>query len=294
MADVNYGKRLNDRREGRVLRSLPPFSRLIPYIMRQRSDACDTFSDALEVSGIEQWLRDKRGEGWTGLGFLHLIVAAYVRTVSMRPGINRFVAGRRIHARNDIQVVLTVKRAQSADASRTTIKVSFSPTDTVFDVYRRLSDAVDEVKADVTISEPERIAGTLCRIPRGFLRLVMSFLRMLDYFDWLPRSMLDASPFHGSLGVMDLGSMGIPPVSPHIYNFGNLPCFLVFGAKRRVYEPDRSGVIQERRYVDYRITCDERIADAYYFASALKCLKYFMKNPQLLELPPETVEDDVN
>lgn len=167
MADVNYGKRLNDRREGRVLRSLPPFSRLIPYIMRQRSDACDTFSDALEVSGIEQWLRDKRGEGWTGLGFLHLIVAAYVRTVSMRPGINRFVAGRRIHARNDIQVVLTVKRAQSADASRTTIKVSFSPTDTVFDVYRRLSDAVDEVKADVTISEPERIAGDALPHPPG-------------------------------------------------------------------------------------------------------------------------------
>ena len=32
----------------------------------------------------------------------------------------------------------------------------------------------------------------------------------------------------------------------------------------------------------------------YYIALSAKCLKYFLKNPKLLELPPETVEDDVN
>ena len=46
--------------------------------------------------------------------------------------------------------------------------------------------------------------------------------------------------------------------------------------------------------MDYRITCDGRIVDSYYYASALKCLKYFLKNPMHLELPPETVEDDLN
>ena len=50
----------------------------------------------------------------------------------------------------------------------------------------------------------------------------------------------------------------------------------------------------ERHYVDYRFTCDGRIADSYYYASALKCLKYFMKNPVHLELPPESIEDDIN
>ena len=146
MADITYSKRASDRREGRQIRSLPAYSRIAPYILRRRSDAVCYLSDSVEVTGIEQWLRDKRGEGWSGLGFLHLLVCAYVRTVSMRPGINRFISGRRLFARNDIQVILPVKRSPSVSATETCIKVSFSPSDTVFDVYRRLTAAIDEVK----------------------------------------------------------------------------------------------------------------------------------------------------
>ncbi len=294
MADITYSKRASDRREGRQLRSLPAYSRIVPFILRRRSDAQCTLADSMEVTGIEQWLREKRGEGWAKLGILHLIVAAYVRTVTMRPGINRFVAGRRLFARNDIQVVLSVKRNPSISATETSIKVSFSPTDTVFDVYRRLTSAMDEVQADLTVSPPERIAGSLMRMPRFLLRMAMAGIRMLDYFDWLPRSWLDASPFHASLEVLDLGSLGIMPADPHIPDFGTVSAALAFGAKRKVMEPGAEGKGVERHYVDYRVACDGRIADSYYFASALKCLKYFLKNPALLELPPERVEDDVN
>ena len=294
MADITYSKRASDRREGRQLRSLNAYSRIVPFILRRRSDAQYTLSDSMEVTGIEQWLREKRGEGWSKLGILHLIVAAYVRTVTMRPGINRFVAGRRLFARNEIQVVLAVKRSASTDASETSVKVSFSPTDTVFDVYRRLTAAMDEVQADLTISPPEQIAGNLMRLPRFLLRLAMTGIRMLDYFDWLPRSWLDASPFHASLEVLDLGSLGIMPADPHIPDFGTVSAALAFGAKRKVQEPGPEGRSVERHYVDYRVACDGRIADSYYFASALKCLKYFLKNPALLELPPERIEDDVN
>ncbi|MBQ3276234.1 MAG: hypothetical protein IJH47_04150 [Oscillospiraceae bacterium] len=294
MADLTYSKRFSDRREGRQIRSLPEYSRIVPYILRRRSDATCYLSDSVEVSGIERWLREKRGEGWTGLGFLHLLVSAYVRTVSMRPGVNRFVSGRRLFARNDIQVILSVKRSPSVSATETSIKVSFSPLDTVFDVYKRLSAAIDEVKADVTISEPERIARLLCRLPRPFLRLTMAVIRALDYFDWLPRTWLDASPFHGSVCVVDMGSLNVVPVDPHIPDFGTVTAAISFGARRTVRDADGTPSGVERHYVDYRVAVDERAADSYYYASALKCLKYFLKNPALLELPPEKIEDDLN
>ena len=38
---------------------------------------------------------------------------------------------------------------------------------------------------------------------------------------------------------------------------------------------------------------DERIIDGIAYANAFKFLKYFMKNPTLLEQPPEKVEEDV-
>ena len=109
MADLEYTKRMGDRREGRLLRSLTGYQRMAPMALRRRSEAVYSLSDSVEVTSMEQWLRAKRAEGWAGLGFIHLLIAAYVRTVSMRPAVNRFVSGRRIYARSDIQVVLSVK-----------------------------------------------------------------------------------------------------------------------------------------------------------------------------------------
>ena len=166
MADLEYSKRMGDRREGRLLRSLSGYQRMAPLALRRRSEAVYSIADSVEVTAMEQWLRAKRAEGWAGLGFVHLLIAAYVRTVSMRPAVNRFISGQRIYARNDIQAVLSVKRSASSSAAETCVKVSFSPTDTVFDVYRRLSEAVDAVKADVATSEPERISERLTRLPR--------------------------------------------------------------------------------------------------------------------------------
>lgn len=293
MAD-RYTRHMNDRREGRLLYTLPAYHRIQPYILRRRSDAVCSLSDSVEVTGVEKWLREKRAGGWANLGFLHLIIAAYVRTVSMRPGVNRFVSGRRIYARNDIEVILPVKRSASVTATETSIKVRFAPTDTVFDVYRKLTEAMDEVRADISLSAPEKLAGTLMRFPRILLRIAMSIFRLMDYFDWLPRTWLDASPFHGSVTMLDLGSFGVPPAQAQLADFGNVPCAVSFGARRKAQEADGTSSGVERHYVDLRIACDERIADSYYFASALKCLKYFLRNPGLLELAPESVEEDVN
>ena len=122
----------------------------------------------------------------------------------------------------------------------------------------------------------------------------MAAARVMDYFDWLPRSWLDASPFHGSLTVLDMGSLGQLPAECPLPDLGNMACAVSFGTKRKVTEPDETGALAERRYVDYRVSCDGRITYSYYFASALKCLKYFLKNPVHLELPPEAIADDVN
>ena len=184
MADLGYAKRSGDRREGRRLRTMDARRSVMPYFMRKRSESLSTLADSVEVSSIERWLLEKRAEGWAGLGFIHLLIAAYVRTVSMRPAINRFVAARRVYARSEIEVILNVKRSSSSEAAETSVKVAFSPTDTVFDVYRRLSEAIDGVRADVIVSESERVASSLARLPRPLLRLVTAVLRIMDWFDW--------------------------------------------------------------------------------------------------------------
>ena len=213
-------RRFGDRKDGRLIQSLAPFYKFMPYIMPTKNDACNQFEDCIEITNTDRWLRQKRLEGYKGLGYLHLFIAAYIRMVSMRPGINRFVAGRRIYARNNIEVVLTVRRSMSTTSNETTIKAVFAPTDTIFDVYRKMNEKIDEIKYGDQDNNTEQVAGALLKLPRFLLRFAIGCLRVMDYFGIIPQKLLDASPFHGSMIITDMGSLGIPPIYHHLYNFG--------------------------------------------------------------------------
>jgi hypothetical protein len=261
--------------------------------MKSRNDATNYFSDSLEVTEIDRWLREKRTEGFKGMGILHLFLAAYIRTVAYRPALNRFISGQRVFSRSYIETVMTVKRAFSDTSEETTIKVKLLPNDTIFDIYRKMNEKIDEVKASEESNGTDKFAETFAHLPRIIINAVVGLLKLLDYMGWLPQSLLDISPFHGSMIITDLGSIGVPPVHHHIYNFGNLPVFVAFGAKRRAIELDAAGRPAERKYIDYNVSTDERICDGFYLAGSFKYLKYYMRNPRLLESPPEKVVQDI-
>lgn len=288
-----YKRRFGDRKEGRLLRSLPAFAKFVPFIMPTRNDACNQYEESFEVSDVDRRLRKLRVDGYKGIGILHFIIAAYIRGVSMLPGINRFVVGRRIYARDNIEVVMTVKRSLAIDATETTIKVVFEPTDTIFDVYRKMSEKIDEIKTVEGNNNTEDVAEAMCKAPRFLLRFALTILRIMDYFGWLPQSLLDASPFHGSMIITDLGSLRIGPIYHHIYNFGTLPVFISFGAKRHAYELDRHGNMVDRKYVDCKFVMDERTVDGHYYAQFLQAFRYICQHPEIVETPPSKVVEDV-
>lgn len=288
-----YKRRFGDRKEGRLLRSLPAFAKFVPFIMPTRNDACNQYEESFEVSDVDRRLRKLRVDGNKGIGILHFIIAAYIRGVSMLPGMNRFVVGRRIYARDNIEVVMTVKRSLAIDATKTTIKVVFEPTDTIFDVYRKMNEKIDEIKTVEGNNNTEDVAEAMCKAPRFLLRFALTILRIMDYFGWLPQSLLDASPFHGSMIITDLGSLRIGPVYHHIYNFGTLPVFISFGAKRHAYELDRHGNMVDRKYVDCKFVMDERTVDGHYYAQFLQAFRYICQHPEIVETPPSKVVEDV-
>lgn len=288
-----YKRRFGDRKEGRLLRSLPAFAKFVPFIMPTRNDACNQYEESFEVSDVDRRLRKLRVDGYKGIGILHFIIAAYIRGVSMLPGMNRFIVGRRIYARDNIEVVMTVKRSLAIDATETTIKVVFEPTDTIFDVYRKMNEKIDEIKTVEGNNNTEDVAEAMCKAPRFLLRFALTILRIMDYFGWLPQSLLDASPFHGSMIITDLGSLRIGPIYHHIYNFGTLPVFISFGAKRHAYELDRLGNMVDRKYVDCKFVMDERTVDGHYYAQFLQAFRYICQHPEIVETPPSKVVEDV-
>ena len=195
----SYKHRSGDRKEGRLLRSLPASSKFVPYSLPDRDGASFFLDEDLDVTDAEKCLKVEQDGGYEGIGFLHFFIAAYIRCLSMLPGMNRFIVGRRIFARNDIDIVLTVKRSSTVEGSETQVKIRFEPTDTIFDVYRKINERIDELKTEDFSSSREDLAEAAANAPRLFVRLGFLVLRILDYLGWLPQNYLDKSLAHASL-----------------------------------------------------------------------------------------------
>jgi hypothetical protein len=288
-------RRFGDRSDGRKLRTVNPMTKFMPYIMPMRCDACNTYSDMFDVTKTDKFCREKVKQGKTSFGFLHIMLAAYVRAASQRPGINRFISGQKVFARNDIQIVMTVKKTLSLDSPDTCIKVRFEPTDTVDQIYEKFNAVVSEVQSKPDeVNAFDKLNKLLSLIPGLLCRWTVKLLNLMDYFGLLPKKLLWLSPFHGSMIITSMGSLGISPVYHHIYNFGNLPVFIAYGGRRSVVCCDKEGRASVKKYIEIKVVTDERICDGYYYASAFKLVKRYVENPELLELPPEQTFEDID
>ena len=103
------------QKEGRRIKSLHPMDTVSPYIMPTRIGAMNLFKDSFDMSKAEEYIIAKRKEGLNNFGFVHLLIAAYVRGIASRPGVNRFIRGQRLFARNKITVILSINMASNAD-----------------------------------------------------------------------------------------------------------------------------------------------------------------------------------
>ena len=293
--DGKYHPTWGDRFDGRRIRSLSPISVVGTYIMPERNQANVFFPDKLEITALEKYVRDKRAKGFEQFGMTEALLAAYVRTVSKYPGINRFISGERVYARESgIQFCMTVKKEMTKESPDTVIKVHLQPGDSVEEVYRKFHETLNDAKKSMELdSSLDGVTAIFGMIPGVVLKFVIWLLKCLDYFGLLPRFILEVSPFHGSIFFTSMGSLGIPAVYHHLYNFGNLPLFLAFGRKHRVNELDDEGNPVTRKYMDYTFNVDERIVDGFYYATSIKYFHKLLLHPERLDDPEMEINRDI-
>lgn len=275
----------------RRVKSLPAMTMMEPFIMVNRVGSQNLISDRIPVTKIETYLKEKQQEGMQNISMMHVLIAAYVRMAASRPAVNRFIRGQRIWTRDEVEISLTIKKEMTLDSPDTVVKITVPRDATLKDVYDALNRKIVEYRENPGGSF-DKVAAGFAKIPALLLKFIVWSLKTMDYFGLIPRFLTDVSPFHCSFFITSMGSLGIPPIHHHLYDFGTCPVFCSFGAKKRVYEPDEEGNIVKKSYVDLTFVTDERICDGFYFASGLKHLKNILKNPrQLDEKPAEVVMD---
>ena len=290
-----YHPTWGDRVDGRRIRTEPPINQFIPYVMNTRSGSVNYFSESFEITQLERYIRQKRREGLTNFGITHVLLACYCRALCKYPALNRFISGQKIYTHgNDIQFCMIVKKDMTTASPETLIKLHLSPYDTVYDIYNKFNAEIEKIKNTPLDSDFDHTVQALMMIPGVFLKFTVWVLKLMDYFGLVPKFLLEVSPFHGSVFFTSMGSLGIPPVYHHLYDFGNLPVFGSFGCKRRALEVLEDGTVVQRKYMDVKFTMDERIVDGFYFATFFKHYKRLLHHPEQLELPPEEVLQDID
>ncbi len=276
------------RADGRVLKEIDPIIALTPYLMPMRCDAQVILNYKVDYERLARYIVQKGNEGYK-FTFMELLIAAYVRTVSELPEINRFVSNKRLYARTQLTASFALlKETQEVDAiEENTVKCHFDPRDTIYDVAERVNNAIAQNRREEADNSTMKVAKLLL-LP-ALANTVVFLARALDRYGVLPKYLMEASPFHTSLFITHMGSIGMPAVNHHIYNFGTTSLFLSLGSVERQTVIGSDGKAARKRYLPIGITADERICAGAMYARMVNRMMHYLNNPELLEAPPETV-----
>ena len=277
------------RKDGRVLKEIDPIIALTPYLMPMRCDSQVFLNYRLDYEKMARYIVAQGAQGHR-ITFLELIIAAFVRVVSEIPEVNRFVSNKRLYARTQLTVSFVALKdtVKEDDIEENTVKCHFDPRDTIYDVAERVRVAIEEARKEEADNSTMKVAKLL--LNPILANIVVHTARFLDRYGIMPQYILNASPFHTSLFLTHMGSIGMPAVNHHIYNFGTTSLFFSMGSIQRVPEAGPDGTLVRKRYMPIGITADERICAGAVYAKMVARMIDLINHPEQLETPPETVK----
>ena len=222
------------RSDGRKLRDISPFFKIIPQVMRTRSDSQVYYTYDMPIKEIDNYI-DKKAEENIKISYMDIVYSALVRLMAQRPRLNRFVMNGRTFARNEILISLAIKKNLTDDGIETTIKLPFTGKENIFEIKEKLGNVISENKNVEKDNETDILATTLSIIPNFLLKFAISTIMLLDKHGMLPKAVIKASPFHTSAFLTNVASLGIDAIYHHLYDFGTTGIFLAMGKKKKSY-----------------------------------------------------------
>lgn len=277
------------RADGRRLKNTDPMYRVAAHIMDKRVDAMNMVTIDIPYKPMQEYVNKKRKEG-VSVSHMALVIAAYLRTLAEYPELNRFIVNKKVYTRNEIAVGMVVLQSlESHDGTMS--KMYFEKTDTIFDVNNKINTYVNENRTSPEKNGTEKIIKFLLSIP-GLLTVGVKLFKFLDRHGLLPKFIIDMSPFHMSLGITNLASIRTNHIYHHCYEFGTTSIFMAMGNLREIAKRKNGEMVFERS-LPIGVVMDERICSGSYFATAFRTMKKYLAKPELLELSPEKVLEDV-
>lgn len=278
-------KKFGDRKDGVLLKDIDSMHFITPIIFPNRADNEAFISERIDLTNINKYLEQKNAENPEyKYNLFQIIVTALLKTITLRPQMNRFIANKNLYQRNEITAAFVVKKIFSDTSEEALAFIHSKDTDNIETVHNDIYRQVSHVrKSSASKDKTSEAMDFFNKPPRFISKTVISLVRVLDIYGKVPKSLIETDPYYSSVLISNLGSIKLKSGYHHLSNWGTTSVFVVIGEKKIRPFFNEDGTYTMKDSVDIGLTVDERIADGYYFSKTIRLLKKLLENPELLE-----------
>ena len=263
-------KKLGDRKDGIKLHKIHSMHVIMPLIFPNRCDNEAFISERIDLTNINAYLAKKNADNPEyAYNLFQVIVTAMLKTLVLRPKMNRFIANNTMYMHKDISASFTVKKVFSDDGAEALAQVRVKGEETIDDIHNEIFRQVSFCRSDKLDGGTESL-NAVANLPGFLTRFVGSVARWLDRHGWMPADVTDGDPFYGSVYLSNLGSIKLGAGYHHLTNWGTCSVFCTIGEAKKQPFFDDDGTVHMKDSVDIGLTIDERIADGYYYSRTVQ------------------------
>ncbi len=276
---------LRDRKDGKLLTDIHSMHLIMPLMYPNRCDNEAYISECIDLTGVNAYLERKNaGNPDYRYNLFQIMVTAMLKTITLRPKMNRFIANKNLYQRNEVTASFTIKKEFSDNGGEALAKIVSKETDTIDTIHDAIYQQISFCRSDSKDPSTASMDG-IQKLPRFLLKLVGCGARFLDRHGWMPGGVIATDPFYSSVVLANLGSIKLHAGYHHLTNWGTTSVFCVVGEMKKRPFYDDNGNVEMRQSVDIGLVIDERVADGFYYSQTVKLLKTLLARPELLERP---------
>ena len=277
-------RRLGDRRDGTLIRDLDSMHYIMPLMYPNRCDNEAYISETLDLTNALRFLEEKNAsKPEYKYNVFQLIVTAMLKTITLRPKMNTFIANYNMYQRNEVSASFTIKKIFSDKGDEGLAFIHAKPEFTLEDVHNEIYRQVSYVRTGDNKDQSTESMDFIQKLP--FKKLIGRVARWLERRGWMPEAVIATDPYQSSVILSNLGSIKLHAGYHHLTNWGTTSVMCIIGEikKRPLEMPD--GSIERRDSVDIGLTIDERLADGYYYSGTVRLFRHLIEHPELLDRP---------
>jgi hypothetical protein len=253
---------------------------LFPYLMKGRNDSIAYYPVVVDAENLLAHVEKTKGTD-EEITVFEAVLLALIRILRERPTLNRYIIGRRLYQRDDVELSFVARRQYTLDSSETNVFVKVKPADDAEMALQKIRGEIKVAKSGEQ-KDDDGLVDLFLHLPRSVLQLAVKALDAWDFYVDTPGFLRGIDPLRCSAYIANLGSVGMGAAYHHLFEWGTCSLFVTIGQIKPTVVVGPDGNPAVRRTMELKIALDERIADGYYDARALELFDSYLNEPERL------------